>query len=456
MVVKANIMNAIEEIKSKKSTENFKNKKENDFNKTLVKVESNLKKKTEVPKKKNEIKNSKNDKNTKDKESIDKKSDNNIKKDEEKNIKEKEKEISMDGEIKEIIGGNEEDNEKIIEKLAEILNISVEEIKEKLSEENIDIDELKNMTNINDIKKIVRKLIDVNDSTELLLDKGKSDEYKKIVKMIEELNEDIKTKISREEIKIDEATKNIDEKEVQVIEKENINKQEIDKKTSETEGVTKTDTTEKNDKKIEFTSNKDESSLRENTQKDNEKMFEENKENQFKEETLIFTDSKGNIITTNIVKKDGVTSTNITKDVANNILDQIGEKVEVLVTESSSEVKLQLNPESLGKVKIKLTTEEGVTKAKFLVETPEAKEALEKNISKLKDNLESQNVNVKHIDISFEQEDKDEQMQKFFQESKNKNSKLENIDLEELEEKIKNENKRLEDINSDSKVSYSV
>ena len=75
-------------------------------------------------------------------------------------------------------------------------------------------------------------------------------------------------------------------------------------------------------------------------------------------------------------------------------MDELAKSVKVLLTGEKSEMTLQLKPESLGKVALKIVTEQGVVSAKFLVDNEQAKQSLEQNLQTLKDSLNQQGLAV--------------------------------------------------------------
>ncbi|NLY42461.1 MAG: flagellar hook-length control protein FliK [Clostridiaceae bacterium] len=76
-----------------------------------------------------------------------------------------------------------------------------------------------------------------------------------------------------------------------------------------------------------------------------------------------------------------------------------------LVTEEKSEMLLQLKPDYLGKLSLKIVTERGILIAKFTAESQQVKEIIEANLDQLKDALEAQGLNVKGFSVSVGEHD---------------------------------------------------
>ena len=76
--------------------------------------------------------------------------------------------------------------------------------------------------------------------------------------------------------------------------------------------------------------------------------------------------------------------TGISETVMNQILDSISANVNSEMTS----LELQLNPESLGKVNVTVSAKEGILTAQIVAQTEIAKEAIESQISVLKETFE--------------------------------------------------------------------
>ena len=65
---------------------------------------------------------------------------------------------------------------------------------------------------------------------------------------------------------------------------------------------------------------------------------------------------------------------------------------------------IDLKPDSLGKLSLKVATEQGVVMAKFVAESQQVKQVLESNMQLLKESLEKQGLNVQGFSVSVRQE----------------------------------------------------
>ena len=84
------------------------------------------------------------------------------------------------------------------------------------------------------------------------------------------------------------------------------------------------------------------------------------------------------------------------------LIEQIVKKVEMLSKASNSEIKIQLKPEFMGKMIIKIAVEDGLVTAKFITESQHVKQLLEANLGSLRQNLESQGLKVDRTEVNVQ------------------------------------------------------
>lgn len=84
---------------------------------------------------------------------------------------------------------------------------------------------------------------------------------------------------------------------------------------------------------------------------------------------------------------------------ASDILNQVKEELKFLKAPDQTSLELMLQPASLGKVMISVTSRNGVMQAELRVENPEARQALMNNIADLKTSFENQGFKVAEIEI---------------------------------------------------------
>ncbi|MGE5613917.1 MAG: flagellar hook-length control protein FliK [Bacillota bacterium] len=86
------------------------------------------------------------------------------------------------------------------------------------------------------------------------------------------------------------------------------------------------------------------------------------------------------------------------------IINQVIEKVKVVLTPEKSEIEMELKPDSLGRVSLKVSAENGLIVARFVADNQQVKQVLEANMQLLKNSLERQGINVQGLSVSVRQE----------------------------------------------------
>lgn len=82
---------------------------------------------------------------------------------------------------------------------------------------------------------------------------------------------------------------------------------------------------------------------------------------------------------------------------------QIVEKAKVLLDGNKSEMIMDLKPDNLGKLSLKLITERGLVIAKFVAENNQVRAAIEANMDTLKESLEKQGFSIQEFSVSVNQ-----------------------------------------------------
>ncbi|MDR1615724.1 MAG: flagellar hook-length control protein FliK [Syntrophomonadaceae bacterium] len=84
------------------------------------------------------------------------------------------------------------------------------------------------------------------------------------------------------------------------------------------------------------------------------------------------------------------------------LFDQMVKKFDIMMKQNLSEIKLQLHPEYLGKMMIKVVMEEGALIAKFYTENNQVKALIENNLAMLKQNFEAQGIKVEKTEVNVQ------------------------------------------------------
>ncbi len=96
-------------------------------------------------------------------------------------------------------------------------------------------------------------------------------------------------------------------------------------------------------------------------------------------------------------QEESIVSRQVTMD---RIVEQVVNHVKIRVLPQTTSMELQLNPESLGRVNLNVTSQNGMATATLTVQNQVAKEALESQLTVLRENLESQGLKVEAVEVN--------------------------------------------------------
>lgn len=89
------------------------------------------------------------------------------------------------------------------------------------------------------------------------------------------------------------------------------------------------------------------------------------------------------------------------------VINQIVKKAELVIREDQPEMRMQLEPENLGKLTLKIAVVKGLITAKFMAESYEVKQIIESSFNQLKDMLQEKGIGVESFSVSVGQESKE-------------------------------------------------
>lgn len=85
---------------------------------------------------------------------------------------------------------------------------------------------------------------------------------------------------------------------------------------------------------------------------------------------------------------------------ATRILNQVLDGIKVMTSENMSSMEMQLNPESLGKLSIQVISKNGVVTAQIAAQSEAVKEAVESQISVLRQNMEDHGLKIEDVEVT--------------------------------------------------------
>ncbi len=96
------------------------------------------------------------------------------------------------------------------------------------------------------------------------------------------------------------------------------------------------------------------------------------------------------------------------------LINQVVKKADILIGDTHQEMMMKLEPESLGKLNLKIVVEKGLVTAKFIAESQQVKEVLESSFNQLKDALQEKGIAVQGFSVSVGQQGGEFQSQQGF------------------------------------------
>lgn len=107
---------------------------------------------------------------------------------------------------------------------------------------------------------------------------------------------------------------------------------------------------------------------------------------------------------------------------SSDIINQVVEQAKVVLGNDKSEMVIHMKPDHLGKLELKIVTEQGIVAAKFIAENQQVKDVIETNMQLLKDSLQKQGISIEGVSVQVGQDKKNGFMQQHSFEGKSGNS----------------------------------
>lgn len=321
---------------------------------------------------------------------------------------------------------------QIINVIADALNANPDEIKGIINELDINLNALSDNQNV---IKIVSKYLGINNPVNVLTNDEAINAVKEINQSISEIINELKDEFAitddglkdllskidtvrdTENIEdiINDETENVDASDdIIKVSDENNNKINID---SENDNIVPEKTTVKNEENANAGNNKEFNTDRESK---SELYLNENGM-----ESIV--SNLKNTITDNILTEDGI---------ADKIIKQITDDIRLYAKADTTSLEIQLEPETLGKVGITVTSKAGTITAQLVVQNEVAKEAIESQMATLKESFASQDIKVDAVEVTIASKEFEQNLDKGAGNSseQNENKRRKHISTEELAE----------------------
>lgn len=297
---------------------------------------------------------------------------------------------------KELQNAIEEDGKKLIEEIAEMMNVSEDEINEVLQMIGLTPGELINPENI---IQVVNMLNASDEGMSLIVDADMYSSLKDILGQAQELIEeyDISPEDLQNALKNMQDTKAEDPSQIIDTAKdagkdselvENLNKTEIEIK-PETTQLFDTDTEEVTEIQPQQTGN-------EQSKKGSDGNLSKNEApvNLFNQMVNNIADAAANIEGTEAISYTD-------RAQMEEIVRQITDKITVMTSAEETSMELQLHPASLGNVNILLTSSKDGITAKFTAQNEIVKEAVESQMTQLMQKFDEQGIKVTSVEVTI-------------------------------------------------------
>ena len=321
---------------------------------------------------------------------------------------------------------------QIINVIADTLNANPDEIKDIINELDINLNALSDNQNV---IKIVSKYLGIDNPVNVLTNDEAINAVKEINQSISEIINELKDEFAitddglkdllskidtvrdTENIEdiVNDQTGNVDASDdINKVSDENNNKINID---SENDNIVPEKTTVKNEENANAGNNKEFNNDRESK---SELYLNENGM-----ESIV--SNLKNTITDNILTEDGI---------ADKIIKQITDDIRLYAKADTTSLEIQLEPETLGKVGITVTSKAGTITAQLVVQNEVAKEAIESQMATLKESFASQDIKVDAVEVTIASKEFEQNLDKGAGNSseQNENKRRKHISTEELAE----------------------
>ncbi len=419
-----------QEISLKRKDDNF----DNYYNKSFETSKNEIKANNENKKQTYERKEQGSSKKDVSKQKIDNRE--NVKEKTVENVNEKDKKVEVEAEIAIL--------------LSSLLNLDIEQVHQFLENNELTMD---------NIKEFILTELDLQNATQLLSVEGLGNAIKEISALLENISGETDSQNNFQNILSsleEEMVAEVETKESNNATSEGLENVTMDK-LANTENATnvtystvidelpeelviaEVDETVENVEQLEVSVEGDEAVQAVNTQTENSNDFLNFSNNQSNQD--IFNVQAQDVEIKNVAEFSKIANAKMTNFNSQNVIKQIVDNVKVNFDPSYTEIKMQLSPENLGDVTLKVITENGIVTAQFIAENERVKEVIESNFTHLNDTLKEKGIDVSELSVSVGQDDSNNDSLQHFNRERSKSSSrisqiINDINEEEMQEEI--------------------
>lgn len=277
-----------------------------------------------------------------------------------------------------------ENEQQVKEKIADTLGITTDELDAALDKLNLTVWDL---TDLQNAKQLAMVYENVEDVSELLVDNELSEKINDLSEKLSQLVSDNMETVKTETVPVDTqpTAKDMENPNENV---EDTTRQEAPTEVADTSIKIKGEDIEKNLENMQ----KDSGSENEQTTLEDKKSSE-HPTTKFSSENVNVDGILQDLTDAIVEKTDGVEEARIVSQ----IIDQINVNAKPGITS----LEVQLYPEHLGKVIVEVSSKDGILNAKIAAETESAKNAIEGQLTLLKDSLNNQGIKVESVEVTI-------------------------------------------------------
>lgn len=310
---------------------------------------------------------------------------------------------------------------QIVNVIADTLNANPDEIKDIINELDINPGDLSDSQSV---IKIVSEYLGINNPVNVLTNDDAINAVKEINQAIDEIINDFKDEFAITDDELKDLLSKFDvTQDTEIIE---------DVTTDESGNAKSDDTVKVSDENDNIVSERTTVKNEESSNAGNNREFHNDRESK----SELYPNENGmesivsnlrNSIVDNISAEDGI---------ADKIIKQITDDIRLYAKADTTSLEIQLEPETLGKVGITVTSKAGTVTAQLVVQNEVAKEAIESQIATLKESFASQDIKVDAVEVTIASKEFEQNLDKGAGNSseQNENKRRKHISAEELAE----------------------
>ncbi|HHX59584.1 MAG TPA: hypothetical protein GX707_02425 [Epulopiscium sp.] len=299
-----------------------------------------------------------------------------------------------------------EENEKVIQAIADLLGIAVPELEQMLATLQIEMSDLLKGDNL---QQLIMQVHGVEEPMDLLLIPEVASEIKVISSMLEEHSANTVVRPDQEVLQVAPQQVEAGQAEAKVNPETQVatgaQQKNVQQASTPAMDNAVLEVDPEQVSKLNVTAPNNEKSAQ------NEEQSTPNQNNAASQFLDHLSQSMGEVFQTQNNQVNETFETIATRNEVVNprmVLDQIVERIKVSSLKDEALMSIQLKPEHLGKLSMEVISKQGIMTAHFVVENEKTKAMLEQNIQSLRDSLEDKGLVIQELEVTVGQNQNDD------------------------------------------------